>query len=101
MYVVPFIYVLRTGRFIKGVLLTWVLMILTTFMLSGVIYALVHHLLAPEIAAEFLPEGNALAASFFVGWFFGLVISSVAYLIRSAVKDREAKQKSEEASDNR
>ena len=94
----PFVYVLRTGRFVKGVFLAWGLFVLTTFMLSVVLFSLVHHFIAPEIAVKFLPDQIAVPVSIFMGWFWGSIISFIAYSIR---RFKIAKRKSLEANANR
>ena len=77
MLIVPFIYVFRTGKFKRGVFLTWGLMVLTFFVLSIPLFDLVCHFYGVEVAAEFLPEGNSIVASICMGWLWGLVISSI------------------------
>lgn len=83
---VPFVYVFRTGRFARGVFLTWGLMILTYFIFSVVLGLLLHSILDSDFIVKFLPEAIYVTASSFMGWVGGLQISALAYLTRWEIK---------------
>jgi len=99
-FVVPFVYVLRTGKLLRGFLLAWGLMILSTFILSVGIFAFVYNFLSPELAANFLPDPRSLIPVFFSGWVPSLIIIFAASFIRGLVKSRKAKNNSKEIEGN-
>ena len=97
---VPFVYVLRTGKLLRGFLLSWGLMFLSIFILSTVIYDLVSKLISPEFAAKFLPEAKSVFAVILIGWIYSLIITSIAAYIRDLIKSRKAKNNSKENEGN-
>jgi hypothetical protein len=98
--VVPFVYVLRTGKLLRGFLLGWGLMIVSTFVLSVVIFAFVHNFLSPEFAVEFFPDQICIPPVVLFGWVHSLIITFVAAFIRGLIKGRKAKNKSREIGGN-
>ena len=79
--VIPFVYVLYTGRFRRGVGLTWLLLIVWSVILSIPVYNILWNT-HKELCIETLPEGNSVVAATLMGWFYGLIISGFAMLIR-------------------
>ncbi|MHC4988938.1 MAG: hypothetical protein ACYTFX_10670 [Planctomycetota bacterium] len=78
---IPFVYVLLTGRFGKGIGLTWFLMVAWYVVLSIPISNVLLHS-HKELVLETLPEGNSIVAAFFTGWLPGIVISMLALFLR-------------------
>ena len=78
-YVLPFVYVLRSGRFWIGVLLGWITAAAFTFasmMVGQYLYSHVDHTLA-----NFCFEGPHFLAFTFCGWWQGMIISALARLL--------------------
>jgi hypothetical protein len=78
--VIPFVYVLCTGKFYRGILLTWGSMVLSSAILSIPVYELVWRY-NPELT-KFLPEGNSIIGALCMGWLGGVIISILALLAR-------------------
>ena len=81
---IPFVYVLLTGRFGKGIGLTWFLLVLWFIILSIPVYNILFHT-HKELCIETMPEGNSIVAAVFTGWLHGLVISGLAMLFRKLI----------------
>ena len=74
---IPFVYVVRSGKLIKGVLLTWVLLVGWMFILSILVYYILWKT-HQELCIEYLPEGNSIVGALFAGWVNGLIVSAFA-----------------------
>lgn len=84
--VYPFIYVLKTGRFFKGVLRSWGFYLLGAILLSLFIPGALTFFL-PEykqfIYVRCFPEAPVIVATFFTGWLPACVICGIALAIRA------------------
>jgi hypothetical protein len=78
---IPFVYVLLTGRFGKGIGLTWFLIVAWYFILSIPVYHVLWHS-HKELVIETLPEGNSIMGALFVGPIYGLIVSGLSMLVR-------------------
>ena len=81
---IPFVYVLKTGKYGKGIGLVWFLMVAWYFILSILVYNILWHS-HKELVIETLPEGNSIVAAFFTGWLPGIVISMLALFFRKLI----------------
>jgi len=93
---IPFFYIVRTGRFFKGVALTW-------FLVAGW-YFLLGVLLAPFLQriSKDMPDGQHFGVALLVGWWFGIVVSLPAFGLRYLILQyRPDWLKKETASENK
>ena len=74
--VIPFAYVYRGGKLVKGVLLSWGMAVLWNFVVSQVVYDYVWR--RDRELTEVFPEGNALVGAVCLGWLGGLIVCWVA-----------------------
>ena len=81
---IPFVYVFLTGRYGKGVLMVWFLMIAWYTILSQPVYEILRRT-HQDLCYEYMPEGNTIIASIFTGWIAGAVISVLAYSLRKMI----------------
>jgi len=80
--IAPGIYVYRSGKFVRGALLTWALLFgyeVASLLIGGVVFG---H--APRYSGLF-EQGPGVMAMLIMGWFPGLVVSLVSMLIRYIV----------------
>jgi hypothetical protein len=85
--VVPFVYVVVTGKFKKGVCLTWGLWILVTALI-GIMSPTTAFLINSIYGTNPDFDGTGIFGGLiglFWGWFPGLLISSLALLVRRIV----------------
>ena len=83
--VIPFIYVLYSHKFWRGVFLVWGLMIFTSFIITVPVFAIVYHY-NKELAVACFPEAIVMTPIIVFGWIWGLIISAIAIFIRFLVK---------------
>ena len=77
---IPFVYVLRNGKLVKGTLMSWGLMILSFTIISMPVADLVYHLNQDFI--HLFPEANSVVASLLLGWIYGFLVASLAIILR-------------------
>jgi hypothetical protein len=75
-YVLPFRYVLRTGRFWRGVLFCW--LATTVFTLCSAILGVVLYQNLDKALIDYCFEGPEVLAFAAFGWFGGMIVSAVA-----------------------
>lgn len=81
---IPFVYVLLTGKFSRGIGLVWLLSILWFAILSIPVYDFLWRI-DKDLCIETMPEGNSIIAAVMTGWFPGLIVSGLAMLIRKLI----------------
>lgn len=83
MYVLPFIYILRKGKFYKGFLASWVFQFIYSFLISTFVpYLLL--LKFPDqknLIYDIFPEGNLIVAAIMIGWLPAFIVCEIAHLI--------------------
>ncbi len=75
-YVLPFRFVLRTGRFGRGILLCWASASAFTFFSAMLGQFLNHHVDKTLVDSCF--DGSHVLAMLLMGWWQGLIISGIA-----------------------
>ena len=86
MYVFPFIYVLRKGKFCKGWGLCWCYQLLCALLLSIFVPALQAYIFPDhkDLIYDLYPEGNSVVAAMVAGWIPAFVVCGIAQLIYRA-----------------
>jgi hypothetical protein len=83
--VIPFLYVLRSRKWLRGIFLGWGLGIISSFIVSVPLFAIVYYY-NKDLAVKSFPEAISVVALLFLGWLPASVISFVAVLTRFAIR---------------
>lgn len=81
-YVAPFVYVLKKGDFIKGVLFTWQLLVLWNVICGIVLMVLIPNEATRQFAIETFPDIPVCVLYILLGWLWGIIISGFAMGVR-------------------
>jgi hypothetical protein len=88
--VIPFIFVLRSGSLGRGILLSWLLLVLGYALLSCGVPAI-----GGVAAAKWVPESTGMLPIIFLGWLFALVVVAIAGVTRATVQRLHKSRSSE------
>ena len=86
--IIPFIYILLGGKFIKGVLPIWLYVFLIFFSIAFIVPGVCQDLIpfSGEFIERVAPEAIADLPVLISGWLAGFVVCGVALLIRNIVR---------------
>lgn len=99
-WIFPFVYVFKTGKYLKGVVIYWGLCILFAFLISVVIPGFLAFLLPDYLHTIYIsfPEAIIITPILLFGWLSALVICGIAYGI---FLSRKVKRSSKSADDSK
>jgi hypothetical protein len=81
----PFVYVILSGRFVKGITLVWFLSVVWFALLSMPVYNILYKS-HKDLCVTYLPEGNYVVAAAVLSWIPGIIVSAAAILIRLVIQ---------------
>ena len=85
----PFVSVLRGGRVGRAFAIGWVSLIAWLFVFCFIVPLIAYQIdrdLGREVEAHWVPEGPAVVAVTFFGWFYAGIIVLLALLVRRVVR---------------
>jgi hypothetical protein len=82
--IISFIYVLKTGKYIKGVFIGWGLSVMFIFIDSVIIPGILGQSNIELI--KYFPDAIAVLPIILLGWSLAIAVSAIAYFIRWIVK---------------
>lgn len=89
-YVRPFIYVLKTGRFLRGFFVSWCYNFLFSIMITLIIPGVIGSFLPDHKldVYDYFPDGPAIFAILVTGWMPALIFCGIAFGIHCWIKER-------------
>ncbi len=89
----PFLYVIITGKFMKGVLFSWFLQVLLaiSFVYYGIVLMMFYKTKQIEgiHALDYYPDSPDVVITFMMGWIPALVLCGIAYGIHCVIKKKQ------------
>ena len=86
-FIYPFLYVKKTGRVLKGILLSWGLNFLYAILISFFIPSIIFGILPDykQVIYDSFPDSIGIGPTLFLGWFPALIVCGIAYGIHRSI----------------
>jgi len=91
---IPFYVVLRSGNWLRGIFLSWGLLFLSFFTVSGPLCAIVAAY-NKDFALKCFPESIGAGPILMLGWFPAIIVSSAAMAVRKHFFSSSSKDEKE------